>query len=81
MMVGCLQGGALVNIHADGSVLVSHGGVEMGQGLHTKIIQVRLASQPYVRVGLGGDWSGLHMKTVHVRLVASPFMRMGLDGD
>ena len=55
MMVGCLQGGALINIHADGSVLVSHGGVEMGQGLHTKIIQVRLASQPYVRVGLGGD--------------------------
>lgn len=34
------QGGALVHIYKDGSVLVNHGGTEMGQGLHTKIIQV-----------------------------------------
>ncbi|XP_073816384.1 xanthine dehydrogenase-like [Musca autumnalis] len=33
------QGGALVNIYTDGSVLLSHGGVEIGQGLHTKMIQ------------------------------------------
>ncbi|CAG8481826.1 9875_t:CDS:10, partial [Acaulospora colombiana] len=34
------QAGALVHIYRDGSVLVSHGGVEMGQGLHTKMLQI-----------------------------------------
>lgn len=34
------QAGALVIIYKDGSVLVTHGGTEMGQGLHTKMIQV-----------------------------------------
>ena len=34
------QAGALVNIYKDGTVLVNHGGTEMGQGLHTKMRQI-----------------------------------------
>ncbi|HEY8432090.1 MAG TPA: xanthine dehydrogenase molybdopterin binding subunit, partial [Sandaracinaceae bacterium] len=34
------QAGALVLVYRDGSVQVNHGGTEMGQGLHTKILQI-----------------------------------------
>ena len=34
------QAGALVNVYQDGSILLNHGGTEMGQGLFVKLAQV-----------------------------------------
>ena len=45
------QAGALVNVYTDGTILVSHGGTEMGQGLHTKIAQVVAAE-----FGVPAEW-------------------------
>jgi xanthine dehydrogenase molybdopterin binding subunit/xanthine dehydrogenase small subunit len=38
------QAGALVHIYTDGSVQLNHGGTEMGQGLHSKMIAVAAAT-------------------------------------
>jgi len=45
------QAAALINIYKDGSVLVNHGGVEMGQGLDTKIHGI-VANE----LGIDEDW-------------------------
>jgi len=34
------QGGALINVNVDGSIIVFVGGVEMGQGFYTKMVQI-----------------------------------------
>lgn len=44
------QAGALVHIYTDGTILVNHGGTEMGQGLYTKIAQ--LVAEEF---GVAGD--------------------------
>mmetsp|Transcript_4054 Transcript_4054/g.9745 ORF Transcript_4054/g.9745 Transcript_4054/m.9745 type:complete len:431 (-) Transcript_4054:94-1386(-) len=54
---------ALVHVYTDGTVLVSHGGVEMGQGLHTKVAQV-VAAELDVPLAL------VHVHDTHTAKVA-----------
>jgi len=54
------QAGALVLIYTDGTVLVHHGGVEMGQGLNTKIrgIAARELGIPFESVKVSATSTG-----------------------
>lgn len=51
------QAGALVHVYTDGSVLLTHGRTEMGQRLHTKMIQVagRAPGSPHLKNLHQGD--------------------------
>ena len=44
------QAGALLHVYTDGTILLNHGGTEMGQGLHTKVAQV-VAQELQVDIG------------------------------
>lgn len=58
------QAGALVHIYQDGSVLLAHGGTEMGQGLHTKMTMV--AAQ-----ALGVPMEDVHISETATNTVAN----------
>ncbi|EEH40664.2 aldehyde oxidoreductase [Paracoccidioides lutzii Pb01] len=58
------QAGALVHLYNDGSVLVAHGGTEMGQGLHTKITMIAAEA-------LGVPQSDVHISETATNAVAN----------
>ncbi|ORY59677.1 molybdopterin binding aldehyde oxidase/xanthine dehydrogenase [Pseudomassariella vexata] len=59
------QAGAYVKIYEDGSVLLHHGGTEMGQGLYTKMCQVAAEE-------LGVDVDDIYNKESQTDQVANP---------
>ena len=58
------QAGALVHIYHDGSVLLAHGGTEMGQGLHTKVSMI-------VAEALGVSLDDVHVSETATNTVAN----------
>src|SRR5690606_4875230 len=55
---------ALVHVYNDGSILVNHGGTELGQGLNTKVAQV-------VAHELGVGFASVRVSTTDSRSVAN----------
>lgn len=56
------QAGALVNIYQDGTLQINHGGTEMGQGLHTKMLEVAAAE-------LGMDYNKIRITATNTSKV------------
>ena len=56
------QAGALVHIYTDGSIYLNHGGIEMGQGTHTKIAQL-------VAHSLGLPFEKIHISSTNTSKV------------
>ena len=46
---------ALVNVHLDGSIQITHSGVEMGQGIHTKTAQMAAWALGHILKDRGND--------------------------
>eukprot|EP00435_Cladocopium_sp_Y103_P068446 s31_g31.t1 len=71
------QAGALVHIYTDGTVLLTHGGTEMGQGLHTKICQIvaRAFGIPMTDGGRGME----HHGTMVLKMEDVVFRETGTD--
>jgi len=64
------QGGALLNVNVDGSIILFVGGVEMGQGFYTKMLQI--ASQE-----LGIPMTKIHMSQSSTDCVPNPHISGG----
>lgn len=64
------QSGALLNVNMDGSIIAFVGGVEMGQGFYTKMVQI--ASQE-----LGVPMAKIHMSQSSTDCVPNPLVSGG----
>eukprot|EP00092_Neocalanus_flemingeri_P028691 GFUD01031152.1.p1 GENE.GFUD01031152.1~~GFUD01031152.1.p1 ORF type:complete len:1217 (+),score=283.27 GFUD01031152.1:87-3737(+) len=64
------QGGALLNVNIDGSIIIFVGGVEMGQGFYTKMLQI--ASQE-----LGIPMTKIHISESSTDNVPNPHISGG----
>lgn len=63
-------GSATINVYAaDGTVLLSHGGVEMGQGLNTKMMQIAALQLNIPMEMIRISTNSTKKVNIHVRLV------------
>ena len=73
MTKSAMKGSALVRVYPDGTVLLCHGGIEMGQGLHTKMIQVAATA-----LGINPQW--IHINETSTETLANTSPTGGSSG-